>query len=117
MLTAGCVRTWLNCLFVIKHAEWSNTGLHTLVQTFSTGPIPQTAGMVIVEERHQPPMQPLHNRRYRGKPLFDIEPTYIVPLSAIKGAVHLLPLTPKPDSMRGYLSNTIDLNDFILFHM
>jgi hypothetical protein len=117
MSTAGCVHTWLNCLFVIKHAEWSNNGLHALVQTLSTGPIPQTAGMLIVEERHQPAMQPLHNWRYRRKPLFGIGPTYIVPISAIQGAVHHLLLTPQSDSTQGYLSNTIDLNDFILFYM
>jgi hypothetical protein len=59
--TAGCIPTRLKCLLVVKDAESSVKGLLALVQTFATGPIRQTAGMVIVEERHQPQMQPLHN--------------------------------------------------------
>ena len=115
--TAGRIPARLKCLFVVEDAESSVKGLLALVQTFATGPIRQTAGMVIVEERHQPPMQPLHDGSYRRKPLFGVGTTYIVPISAIQGAVHLLPLTPQPDSSRWYLSNTIDLNAFNLFYM
>jgi len=56
--TARHIPAHLKCLFIIEDAESSVEGLLALVQTFATGPIHQTAGMVIVEERHQPPMQP-----------------------------------------------------------
>jgi hypothetical protein len=55
-LTAGCIPARLKCLFVIEDSESSIKGLLALVQMFATGPIHQTAGMVIVGERHQPPM-------------------------------------------------------------
>jgi len=113
--TAGRISTRLKCLFVVEDAESSIKELLALVQTFATGPIRQTAGMVIVEERHQPPMQPLHDGSYHHKPLFGVRTTYIVPISLIQGAVHLLPLMLQPDSLRWYLSNTIDLNAFNLF--
>jgi hypothetical protein len=51
------------CRFVIEEAESSIKGLLDLVQMLATGPIRQTAGMVIVEERHQPRMQPV---QYNG---------------------------------------------------
>jgi len=115
--TAGRIPARLKCLSVVEDAESSVKGLLALVQTFATGPICQTAGMVIVEETHRPPMEPLHDGSYRRKPLFGVRTTYIVPLSAIQGAVHLLPLTPQPDSSRWYLSNTIDLNAINLCYM
>jgi hypothetical protein len=105
----------LKCLFVVEDAESSFKGLLALVQTFATGTIGQTAGMVIVEKRYQPPMQALHNGSYRRKHLFSVGTTYIVPISAIQGAVQLLLQTPQPDSSRWYLSNTIELNAFNLF--
>jgi len=98
MSTAGRIPTRLKCLFVVEDAESSIRGLLALILTFATGPIRQTAGMVIVDERHQPPMQPLHDGSYSREPLFGIRTTYIVPISAIQGAVHLLLLTPLPDS-------------------
>jgi len=116
-LTAGPIPTPLKCLFVVEDAESSVKGLLALVQMFATGEIHQTAGMVIVEERHQRPMQPLNNGSYRRKPLFSGGTNYIVPIIAIEGAVHLLPLTPQPDSLRWYLNNTIDLIGFNLFYM
>jgi hypothetical protein len=69
-LTAGCIPARLKCLFVVEDAEWSVKRLLALVQTFATGPIRQTGGMVIVEGRHQPPMQPLHDGSYSRKHLF-----------------------------------------------
>jgi hypothetical protein len=105
----------LNCPFVVEDTESSVIGLLALVQTFATGLIRQTAGMVIVEERHQPLMQPLPDGTYRRKPLIVFGTTYIVPVSVIQGALHLLPLTLQPDSSRWYSSNTIDLNAFNLF--
>jgi hypothetical protein len=107
----------LKCLLVVKDAESSVKGLLSLVQTFATGPIRQTAGMVIVEERHQPQMQPLHNGRYHCKSLFGVGTTYIVPISAIEGAVHLLPVMPQSDGSWGYLRNAIDFNLVNLFYM
>jgi len=115
--TAGHIPARLKCLFIVEHAELSFEGLLGLVQTFGTWPLHQTAGMVIVEERHQPPMQPLHDGRYRPKPLFGVETTYIVPISAIQGAVHPLPLMLQPDSSWWYWSNTIHLNAFNLIYM
>jgi len=115
--TVGCIPTWLKCLFVVEDAESTVKGLLALVKTFETGPIRHTAGMVIVKEWHQPPMQPLHDGSYRHMPLFAIGTTYIVPKSVIQGAVHLLPLTPQPHRSRWYLSNTIDLKTFNLFYM
>jgi hypothetical protein len=116
-LTAERIPARLKCLFVTKDAESSIKGLLALVQTFTTGPIRQTAGMLIVEERHQPLMPPLHNGSYCHQPLFGSGTTYIIPISTIQEAVHLLLLTPQPDSSRWYLSNTIDLNAFNLFYM
>jgi len=115
--TAGRIPPRLKCLFVVEDAESSVEGLLALVQTFATGQIRQTAGMVIVEEMHQPPMQPLNDESYHRKPLFGVGTTYIFLISAIQGAVHLLLLTPQPDSSRWYLSNKIDLNAFNLFYM
>ena len=115
--TAGLIPAQSKCLFVVEDAESSVKGLLALVQTFATGLIRQTAGMVIIEEKYQPLMQPLHDRCSRRKPLFGVGTTYIVPISAIQGAVHLLPLTPQPDSSRWYLSNMIGLNALNLYHM
>ena len=58
----------MKCLFVVKDAKSRVQGLCALVQTFATGPIRLTTGMMIVEERHQPPMQPLHDGNNRHKP-------------------------------------------------
>jgi hypothetical protein len=98
-------------------AELSCKGLLALVQMFATEPICQTAGMVIIEEWYQPPMQPLQDGSYRRKPLFSVGTTYIVPISTIQGAVHILLLTPQRDSSWSYLTNTIDLNALNVFYM
>jgi hypothetical protein len=100
-----------------RGAELSSKRLLALVQTFATGPIRHTAGMVSIEEWYQPPMQPLQDGSYRCKPLFSVGTTYIVPISTIQGAVHLLLLTPQRDSSWWYLSNTIDLNALNVFYM
>jgi hypothetical protein len=115
--TAGRIPTWLKCLFIVKDARSKVKWLLALVRMFATGLRRQTAGMEIVEERYQPRMQPLHDGSYRRKQLFGTRTTYIVPICAIQGAVHLLPQTPQPDSSRWYMSNTIDLNVFNLFYM
>jgi len=115
--TAGHIRTLLKCLFVVTDAESSVNVLRALVQMFATGPICQTAGIVIIEERHQPPMQPFHNGSYRRKHLFGVGTTYIIPLSVIQAAIHLLPLKPQQDCSRWYFSNILDLNAFNVFYM
>jgi len=68
--TAGPIPVRLKCLLIAKDAELSIKGLLAMVRMIATGPISQTAGMVIVEERHQPPMQPLNDGCYSYKPLF-----------------------------------------------
>jgi len=96
--TAGRIPTGLMFLFVVENAESSLKGLLALIQMFATGPVHQTAVMVIVQERHQPPMQPFHDGTYHYKPLFGGGTTHVIPICAIQGAVHLLPLTLQPDS-------------------
>jgi len=59
--TAGHIPAQCKCVFVFEDAESSVPGLHSKVQMVSSVTLRQTAGMVIVEERHQPPMEPLHN--------------------------------------------------------
>jgi hypothetical protein len=59
--SVGCIPAWLMCLFVVEDAKSSVKWLLPLVQTFATGPIRQTAGVVIVKERYQSPMQLLHD--------------------------------------------------------
>jgi hypothetical protein len=113
--TAGCIPTQLKCHFVVEDVESKVKGLLALVQTLATGTIDQTAGMVIDEKRHQPPMQALHNGSYCRKHLFSVGTTCIVPISTIQQAVELLLQTPQPDSSRWYLNNTIELNAFNLF--
>jgi len=115
--TAGLIPARLKSLFAVEDAEQSVQGLLGLGRTFATGPIPQIAGAVIVKERHQPPMQPFHDGTYRRMLLFGVGTTHLLPLSAIQGAIHLLPLTPLPDHSRWYLRNTIDLNASNLFSM
>ena len=62
--TAGYIAARLEWLLVVKDAESSITGFVALVQTFAPGPICQTAGVVIVNGRHQPLTQPLQSGRY-----------------------------------------------------
>jgi hypothetical protein len=115
--TAGSIPARLKCLFIVKDAGLRVKGQLALVQTFATGTIGQTAGMVIMEERHHPLMQPFHDVSYPQKLLCSVVTTYMVPISAIQEAVHDLQLTPHPDSSRWYLSNTIEWNCLNLFYM
>jgi len=106
--TAGRIPTRLKSYFIVEAAESGVKGLLALVQTIATGPISSSAGMVIVEQRHQPLMQYLHKESHHGKPLPSVGTPYIISLSTIESAVHLLPLTPQPESTQWYLSNMID---------
>ena len=114
--TAECIPTHLKCHFMVEDTESSVKGLRPLFWTFPTGPMYQTAGMLIVEKRNQPQTQPFNDRSYRRKPLFRIRTTYIIPMRAILEAVHLYPLTLEPDSMQWYLCNMIGLNCFNLIY-
>jgi hypothetical protein len=87
MSTAARIPARSRCHFIVKNAASSIKELLALLRMFPTGPIQQTAGRVIVEERHRPPMQPLHNGSYSRKTHFGVRSTYIVPISAIQGAV------------------------------
>jgi len=116
-LTAGLSTSRLMCLFVVNDGESSVRGLLAVVLTFASGLIRQTAGVVMVDERHQPQMQRLHDGSYHCEPLFSVWTTHIVPIGAIQGAVPYLLLTPQPDSSPWYLSNTINFNAFNLFYM
>jgi hypothetical protein len=51
-LNAGWIPTWVRCLFTVGDVESSVKGLPAFVQTFPTGLICPTAGMVIVEKKH-----------------------------------------------------------------
>jgi hypothetical protein len=70
--TAKIIPTQLKWLFVIEAVQSKVKGLLALVQMFATGPIRQAAGMVIVEERHQPPNQPFCDGSYSRKLLFRV---------------------------------------------
>jgi hypothetical protein len=100
MSTAGVIPPRLKCLLVGENAAFSIRVLVAFIQMFAPGPIGQTAGMVILEERHQPLMQPLHDGSCHSNLLFGVRTTCIVSISAIQGAVHFLPLMPQPDSLR-----------------
>jgi len=115
--TAGRIPAWLMCLFFVEEAELSIKALVAFIQMFATWPICQTAGMAIVDERHQPAMRHLHNGSYCGKPHFGVGTTDIVPICGIYRAVHLLPLMPQLYRIRWYMSNTIDLYAFHLIYM
>jgi len=89
-LTPRWIQAHLKYLFIIPDAESSVDGLLDLVQTFETGLIRKTAGMLIVKQRHQPLIQPLHDGRYHCKSLFGTGTTHIIRISTIQRAVHFL---------------------------
>lgn len=62
-------------LLVAEDAELSLIGLIAMVRLFATGPIHQTAGMVIVEEKHQSLMEPSHDENSDHKHRFSIGTT------------------------------------------
>ena len=115
--TAGCIPACLKCLFVFEDAESHVKGLLPMIHSIVKGLIRQTAGMVIVKERHQPTMQSLHNGSYCGRHHIGVRTSYIDLMSVIHGAVHPLPLTLRSDSMLWYLSTTIEMNAVSLFYM
>jgi len=59
----------------------------------------------------------LHDRCYCITPHFLVRTTYIVRICTIPGAVHLVPVTPQPDSSWRYISHTFTLNAFNGFYM
>jgi hypothetical protein len=115
--TAECIPALLKCHFIVRDAESSIEGLLALVQMFASRPICETACMVIVEERHQPPMQILHNLSFWRKPPLGIRTTYIITQSANYGPVDLLLLTTQTNCCWWYSSNRIDLNSSKVCYM
>jgi len=115
--TAGCILTCCKFLFVAEEAETCIISLLALAKMFSTGLIHPTTGIVVVMERHQPPIQRWHSSNCYPKPRFSVRTTHIVPISVIQWAVQLLPLTPQPDSKWWDLSNKIDFNVSNVFYM
>jgi len=107
----------LNCLFIIEEAYFTVKGLLALVQMCATGPICQTTGMPIVEERNQPLMQCLHDGSYGRTRHVRVRTTDIAPISAIQGALHLILLTLQPESTWWYLCNIVELNALNLCYM
>ena len=108
-LTARRIPSHLKSLSILKDAESCVKRILALVQTFATGPIRQTAGILIVKDRHQASMQPLHDRSRGRKSSVGIGTTNIVHICATQCAVHLPLPMPQPDSMWWSLSNTIEL--------
>jgi len=115
--TAGLILASLKCHYIVEAAESIKEGLLAMVQTFATGPKHLNAGMVIIEQRDQPPMEPMHNGSYHRTPPVGVRMSQIIPISMIEGAVHHHPLTLQPDSMPWYLSNLIDLNALNLVYV
>jgi hypothetical protein len=95
--SAGSIDALLMCLSIVENTEQSLPGHLGFVQTFATGPISQTAGMVTVGESRHPPLQLKQYGSYHHKPYFSIEITCTVPTSTIKQDVQVPPLTPWPD--------------------
>jgi len=67
--TTKCIPASLKCLFIVKDAKLSVTGLLSIIRSLATGTQCATAGLEIVEERKHPPMQFLHEGSYSRKPL------------------------------------------------
>jgi hypothetical protein len=100
----------VDCLFTMSDAIHDNSLYHlVLVTTFVLGPIRQPEGMIIVEEREIRPWQGGTRRRV---PPTGIGSRYIVPVRAIQGAAHLVPIEPGCRNTRWYLNNTVDLEIF-----
>jgi len=73
--TAVHITVWSKWLFVIDDAKLSVQGLPAMIETFAPWRIHLTAGMVMVEGRHQPPMQRLNDGSNQRKPLFGVRTT------------------------------------------
>jgi hypothetical protein len=78
----------LKCLFIIVYDESSVEGHLAFVQMVPQGRISQSTGIVIVEESHQPPMQPFHNASQCSEPLCPVGTTFIIPISMIQEPAH-----------------------------
>jgi hypothetical protein len=87
-----------------------------LVMTFApSNAIHKPEGLVIVEKRE------IHSRDYstgRRRPQTGAGTRYIVPVRAIQGAVHLIPVKEKDgcEDKRWFLNNTVDLEIFNIIY-
>jgi hypothetical protein len=104
----------VDCLFTMSDSIHDNSSYHlALVTTFVPGPMRQPEGMIIVEERE---MRPWQGGTRRRAPHTGIGSRYIVPVKAIQGAAHLVPIEPGCGNTRWYLNNTVDLEIFNLIY-
>jgi len=110
----GRIPARVDCFFHVEDTESGYASCMALVTTMAIGPIRQPEGMIMVEIREQPAIRPLANGTRRRQPLFRAGTRYLVPITAIQGAAHLIPIDPVKDSHRWYLNNTIDLTAFNL---
>jgi len=83
--TAGLIPAQLKCHFIIEDAASSIQLFLALGQTLATGLILQTASMMIIDERHQSRMQPLHNGGNFCTPHFSVQSSHIVRIHAFQG--------------------------------
>lgn len=81
--TSTCIPAQLKCLFIVVDTELTVKVLLFSVETFATGPIYQTAGMVMLQERLQPPIQPWRDGWYCCKPCFSVKISSIILISTI----------------------------------
>jgi len=105
--------SWLLHIFLhvwsVLTAESSVKGLLALVLIFATGTICQTAVMMSIKERCQPPTQSLHVADYHRMLCFGARAAGIICVCAIQRGLHLVLLTVQSGSMQLYLSNTNNL--------
>jgi Plavaka transposase len=115
----GRIPARVDCLFHVVMTQIGkplNVCL-ALITSLVPGPIKKTEGMMIVEE--QVPLvqsEPFTRGGRRRQPQTGIGSRYIVPVSAIQSAAHLIPLEPSSKNTRWYLNNTIDLSTFNLLY-
>jgi hypothetical protein len=117
--TRGRIPARLDCLFTMSESTGHKTSEFSdpkpifhlaLVTTFApSNTIHKPQGMVIVEKRE------IRTRDYstgRRRPQTGVVARYIVPVRAIQGATHLIPIKPGSGNSCWFLNNTVDLEIF-----
>jgi hypothetical protein len=121
--TKGCIPARVDCLFTMSESTGHKTSKFSdpkpifhlaLVTTVApSNTIHKPEGMVIVEKRE------IRSRDYstgRRRPQTGTGAMYIVPVRAIQGAAHLIPIEPGVGNSRWFLNNTVDLEIFNLIY-
>jgi DNA-directed RNA polymerase subunit N (RpoN/RPB10)/oligoribonuclease (3'-5' exoribonuclease) len=121
--TRGRIPARVDCLFTMSESTGHKTSEFSdpkpifhlaLVTTFApSNTIHKPEGMVIVE-KHE-----IRSRDYstgRRRPQTGAGARYIVPVRAIQGAAHLIPIEPGGGNSRWFLNNTVDLEIFNLIY-